>query len=164
MHYIWPNVTTARDTPFISRNAHVCAPHPRDKLKISPPTGPPQRDALARATNRALDTTVIVSREQIGPMIRCVVPTFFTPRLNWVVPNADLLCLGPLAEFSDAKRKRWGSVIFHQRPIMLIKSMAGGKKRKKGRAIIQQMNHTRCQDNLIESLKTKRRCLNIRPD
>lgn len=39
-----------------------------------------------------------------------------------------------------------------------------GRRGKKGRAVLQQMNHTRCQDNLIEALKTKRRCLNIRSE
>lgn len=65
--------------PFISRNAHARAPSP---VKNNTAHSLPQRDALARATNRALDTIVIVFHKQIGEMIRRVFPILFTPRLN----------------------------------------------------------------------------------
>lgn len=59
--------------------------------------------------------------------------------------------LGPHTEFSQAQRRSCRFVIFHQRSIMLIKGMGWEE------GPLQLRIHARCQDNLIEPLKTKRR-------
>lgn len=65
--------------------------------------------------------------------------------------NLWLVSFRPPAEFSGAQRRSCRFVIFHLRSIMLIKGM-GWKE-----GPLQLRIHARCQDNLIEPLKTKRR-------
>lgn len=158
MHYIWQNVTNARR--FLYFQECTCM-RPYPELKISPPTARLSMTPWHEPTNRALDTIVIVFHEQIGPMIRRVVLMLFTPRLNWAVQNAEILCLR-LLQSSAMQEKALGVRNISSEAYYVEKKH--GRWGKKGRAILQQMNHTRCQDNLIEALKTKRRCLNIRPD